>query len=182
MEQQTSSSHSPRARRFLVRLPLQYRQTGTKEWLAGETENLSCSGVLFRCSGQLGAGAPVELTLPLPPEMSGGTDIQMHCSGRVARTTGAPNPGDSTGIAVAFEDLRLLPAARTQTAGVQPEEPGAKSSRGSGPAHQLNNQLTITIAYCDFLLERGGFDDQVRRGLQRIRESAQRIGALIREL
>jgi hypothetical protein len=51
-----------RAERRLLRLPLRYRREGQEEWQAGETINVSESGLLFTSNEMLEVDAQVEIT------------------------------------------------------------------------------------------------------------------------
>jgi signal transduction histidine kinase len=119
--------------------------------------------------------------MPLPAEISGEAEVSVLCSGRVARAAEAVQSSDRTSVAVFFDEFRLV----NGEGGHEFASAAGKDNKLQGRAdalHQLNNQLTISIAYCDFLLERGGIDETARRGLERIRESARRIGKLIDSL
>jgi len=68
MSEPTDSSAQPqrareRAPRYALQLPMRYRLTGDgyKEWDAGETVNLSKSGVLFHCEKLLEVGTVLEI-------------------------------------------------------------------------------------------------------------------------
>ena len=88
------SQGTPRAARYLVRLPLRYRLSGNLDWKMGQTENVSASGVLFRTehSGRLfsrEAGVqpsqPVELVVELPSTTADATIRRIRCLGEVVR-------------------------------------------------------------------------------------------------
>jgi len=51
-----------RAERRLLRLPLRYRREGQPEWQAGETINVSETGLLFTSNEMLEIDAQVEIT------------------------------------------------------------------------------------------------------------------------
>lgn len=62
-----------RATRHELRVPLRYRRTGQKDWCAGETINMSESGILFTSNEWLEVDARLEITFqtvsnPLPLE------------------------------------------------------------------------------------------------------------------
>jgi PAS domain S-box-containing protein len=79
-----------RARRFNLRLPLQYRPVGEEEWRPGATENISRSGVLFDAQEALEPNAQLEINLVLPPEIAGLAATEVVCRGEVVRA-GAPS-------------------------------------------------------------------------------------------
>jgi PAS domain S-box-containing protein len=80
-----------RARRFNLRLPLQYRPVGEERWRPGTTENISRSGVLFDAHEALEPNAQLEINLVLPPEIAGLAATEVICRGEVVRA-GAPGP------------------------------------------------------------------------------------------
>jgi PilZ domain len=51
-----------RATRHEVRVPLRYRRTGQEDWSAGETINMSESGVLFSSNELLEVDSRLEIT------------------------------------------------------------------------------------------------------------------------
>jgi PilZ domain len=51
-----------RAERRLIRLPLRYRKEGQENWQAGETINVSETGILFTSNEMLEVDAQVEIT------------------------------------------------------------------------------------------------------------------------
>jgi PAS domain S-box-containing protein len=80
-----------RARRFNLRLPLQYRPVGEERWRPGTTENISRSGVLFDAQEALEPNAQLEINLVLPPEIAGLAATEVVCRGEVVRAD-APGP------------------------------------------------------------------------------------------
>jgi len=80
-----------RARRFNLRLPLQYRPVGEERWRPGTTENISRSGVLFDAHEALEPNAQLEINLVLPPGIAGLAATEVVCRGEVVRA-GAPGP------------------------------------------------------------------------------------------
>jgi hypothetical protein len=94
----------PRATRYALRLPVAYRRAGATAWVAGTTENVSHSGVLFTGVTALPAGALVEMRLALPgPADAQGSEVA--CLGRVVRQGSATR--DGTLLAVAIGNYRL---------------------------------------------------------------------------
>lgn len=55
-------SERERATRYPLQIPLRYRVSGNKKWSAGETVNLSKSGVLFSSEELLEVNTIVEIT------------------------------------------------------------------------------------------------------------------------
>ena len=79
----------PRAPRFTMQLPLQYRLSGESEWRRGTTENISRSGVLFRADQPLEPNASVEFSVELPTGIFGLAATAILCRGEVVRTVEA---------------------------------------------------------------------------------------------
>jgi hypothetical protein len=100
-------SWRPRERRVRYDLPLRYRVTGTLLWMEGTVENISRSGVLFRCQQPLGRGQHVEMIFEMPAEISGQPHSRVVCSGRVARAMSGESDGGAR-LAATIEDYRFL--------------------------------------------------------------------------
>jgi signal transduction histidine kinase len=179
MSQKNNSLRRARARRFSMRVPLRYRGIGTWEWRTGEIENISCSGVLFRCLEHLEDRARVEVVLEMPPELSGGTGLDLLCAGHVVRGGEMPVTGGT--VAVAFRDFRLLQRQGQQE---QPERQWPRDDAVSRREvrHKLNNQIAVILGTCELLMQRAILDEEFRKRLQQIRDATERVAALIRQL
>jgi len=88
-----------RAQRFQLQLPLRYRKIGEQAWLAGTTENISRSGMLFRAEELLSPNVQLEINLVLPPEIAGLEAAEVVCRGEVVRTVDAETPAMSPALA-----------------------------------------------------------------------------------
>jgi hypothetical protein len=97
-----------RAQRFPLHLPIQYRAKGSSQWYSGQTENISCSGVLFRCKYGLQQDAPIELVLPLPWLASQETRVKVVCNGRIARLRSLALQGERMEMAASFTRFRFV--------------------------------------------------------------------------
>jgi hypothetical protein len=181
MSQKNNSLRRARARRFSMRVPLRYRGIGTWEWRTGETENLSCSGVLFRCQEHLEDRARVEVVLEMPPELSGGAGLDLLCAGHVVRGAQVGLPVKAGTVAVAFKDFRLLPREGQQE---QPERPWPREDAVPRPEirHKLNNQIAVILGICELLMQRATLDEESGKRLQQMRDAIERAAALIRQL
>ena len=64
-----------RAERYALHIPLRYRVSGNKKWVAGETLNLSESGILFSTEELLEVNTILEITFQAsgPPLLSTST-------------------------------------------------------------------------------------------------------------
>jgi hypothetical protein len=86
MQNEIEVTSRDRARRFVLQMPLRYRVAGNGEWSKGTTENISCSGVLFRGEGFAEPDAPLEISLVLPEKILGERAAEVVCKGRVVRS------------------------------------------------------------------------------------------------
>lgn len=98
-------SDSQRARRFPVHLPLRYRSVGAAHWRAGQVENISRSGVLFRTSYLLAVDTPLEMSfvLPVGPAKPG-----VVCLGRVVRTVSPKGNEDQPALAATISTYEFV--------------------------------------------------------------------------
>ncbi|HLW87905.1 MAG TPA: ATP-binding protein [Terriglobales bacterium] len=88
-----------RAQRFNLHLPLKYRPLGEPEWIAGTTENISRSGMLFRGLEAIPPSVQVEINLVLPPEIAGLAPAEVVCRGEVVRSVAGESPSMSPALA-----------------------------------------------------------------------------------
>lgn len=75
-----------RAQRYPIQVGLRYRPASGTEWLQGQTQNISRSGVLFQADAVLEVKTPVELSFPLPVEIGGEPGALVFCEGLIVRT------------------------------------------------------------------------------------------------
>ena len=110
---------TPRAARYLVRLPLRYRLFGSLDWRMGQTENVSASGVLFRTqhSGRLFSREadvqryqPVELLVELQTTRADATVRHVRCLGEVVRRNDPEASDMLPTIAVAVQSYHVATA------------------------------------------------------------------------
>jgi PAS domain S-box-containing protein len=79
-------SQPSRAPRFQLHLPLKYRRLDENRWHAGETRNISRSGLLFEAEDILQPNVLLEISLVLPPEIAGLSATEVVCKGQIVRT------------------------------------------------------------------------------------------------
>ncbi len=103
-----AQGRSERARRYRIHMILRYRPLGEKEWLSGETVNVSRSGVLFLVPRLLDAGMPIEFTLRLPREGRGEPGATVLCRGRVVRTVRPADGEFFPALAARISGYRML--------------------------------------------------------------------------
>ncbi|MGH9493158.1 MAG: PAS domain S-box protein, partial [Terriglobales bacterium] len=139
----------PRATRFPVQIPFRYRRSGEIEWSEGTTENMSCSGVLFRARQLITPESALEMQFHLPPRLTGEAAVEVACNGYVVRTVEPAGPAEPPALASKLLDcifihppemLARLPGEirRTEEALRFSEEKFAKAFRASPDA------ITIT--------------------------------------
>lgn len=110
-KQPRPSSHAgwrPRERRFKFEAEVQFRYVGAQEWIDGMLQNISRSGVMFRCSQALERGREIEMIFEMPEEICGQKERKVICNGSVARSI-APAEGDEfCSVAATIQDYRFL--------------------------------------------------------------------------
>lgn len=95
----------PRAERYPLVMPVRLRGEGESKWRAGQTCNVSLTGVLARFDGiDLPVGAAVEMVLGLTDEEPGARHV--ICVGHVVRFDG-PAPGPRH-VAATIERYRAV--------------------------------------------------------------------------
>ena len=105
----TSNAYPPRAQRFVIQLPILFRQAGQLGWSEGRSENISRSGILFRTDIPVDVGTRLELSFKLRGEM-GGEDVGVvMCQAQIVRSVLPPAPNASPALAakiLAYHFLR----------------------------------------------------------------------------
>jgi hypothetical protein len=83
----TRMTWHPRERRLKWTTEVMYRVKGTEEWMSGQAENISRSGLLFIAPDSFDPETELELALEMPVEIIGVAGTRVICAGTVARTT-----------------------------------------------------------------------------------------------
>jgi hypothetical protein len=105
--------------RFSYLLPVSLRDPNSGLESVGFTQDLSSRGVFFFTEAPLMEGAPIELTLKMPSEITLGDSMPVRCRGRILRVirpatspVGACSGLAETkiGVAVRLEHYEYLPA------------------------------------------------------------------------
>jgi PilZ domain-containing protein len=91
--------------RFPIHVPLLYRPLGNERWRAGRTENVSCTGVLFRAEALLDLATPIELAFELP---IGPSAPLIVCVGKVIRTDPSLNAHGQPTLAATIAQYRFV--------------------------------------------------------------------------
>jgi len=125
----------PRARRFAVSIPVDYRPAGEATFQHGTIANISESGVFLSAQESLPGGSAVDLVFEMPFEISGKKNSVVLCPGTVMRSGRSKSTHNSAGfdIAVAISDYAFI-KERT------PEAAVAQSQRSLSPAQRFRAQ------------------------------------------
>lgn len=107
--QGVSARAVPRATRFPLHMPVQFRTSGDKEWHHGLIENISRSGVLFQTDVPVDASAPLEMRMALPVGLAGHVGASVHCRAQVVRVLDPAGQRVRPVLAVTINEYRLMP-------------------------------------------------------------------------
>lgn len=107
-EQADEGRNSGRAERFPVHTPLRYRLSGDIDWREGRTENISCTGVLFRAEEMLAIDTAIEMQFDLAAEVEEGGGAMVICSGQIVRTLLPPASDAAPAMAAHIHEYRLV--------------------------------------------------------------------------
>ena len=100
-----TSAHPDRAPRFAIPISMLYREEGDSNWLQGQTENISRSGVLFSAEKAIRADTQIHLLIEIPLEVGGREAGLSMCMARAVRTVDGARPF----VAAAIVDCERLP-------------------------------------------------------------------------
>ena len=100
------------ARRYDLSLPVMIRVPLEKEASSlrnGKTRDISTRGVYFLIDNDLNAGAELDLTMTLPAEVTGGTEVFVRAIGKVVRVENRAETGDKrVGVAAVIERYEII--------------------------------------------------------------------------
>src|SRR5271154_5729927 len=99
------------ARRYDLSLPVIIRVAVEKEAGSrnGKTRDISTRGVYFILDNDLNAGSELDLTMTLPAEVTGGTEVFIRAIGKVVRIERRSADGDqSVGVAAVIERYEIV--------------------------------------------------------------------------
>jgi hypothetical protein len=161
--------HALRPKRFDMKLPIRYRHAGTGTWHKGTSENVSCSGVLFKGRHSLGAYEPVEVEMQLPKQLTGDTPVFLNCRGYIARVVETRMPFAKPELAAAFLDFKVRYSTRAEKDAAPVLDTSANDTR-----HLLNNMLAAIIGNSELLLASDSQNPQfIRQCAERIMKAAE---------
>ncbi len=178
--------HLPaRLQRFGIQLPMRYRYAGAFHWYRGMTENVSCSGILFRGPVTLGLFSPVEVRMALPRQLTGEASATMLCGGFIARVSDKPTPFEEARLAATFTTYRLLTTNGHRRTQVNLDAKAAEAARDDLVEqfiHEFRNMLEVVIGHADLILLQEEVAASVRNSAQRIRDAGERAASLTKAL
>jgi hypothetical protein len=108
LENNGARNNRERARRFSVQMPIRYRVNGESRWWKGQTENVSCSGVLFRSELTVAPNTPIEMSMALPGVISENGGGELICRGTIVRVVTAPTAESLPALAATISHYRLV--------------------------------------------------------------------------
>jgi hypothetical protein len=102
--QRAQESERRSTARFSHRSPVRFRPTDLpgKQYLAGETVNISAQGVYFVTDSRPLAGALIQLVVAMPQEITGKPSAEYCFTGKVVRVQPIRSMGGKWGVAVQF--------------------------------------------------------------------------------
>jgi c-di-GMP-binding flagellar brake protein YcgR len=97
--------------RYEISLPVKIRapaQTGAVTY-DGQTRDISTRGVHFSIENDLNVGAELDLTVTLPAEVTGGTEVLVRMKSTVIRVEKSPANGERRmGVAALFKQYEFV--------------------------------------------------------------------------
>lgn len=120
--------------RFRLRVPLRFRPLGLASSQAehfAETANISRGGFFFVTSAPLQVGMPIEATLRIPAEVTGGPSDETHCRARVVHAKADAYSDGRMGFGAEIEtyiEARQSEPAATQAPKSPPEQAKPRSA------------------------------------------------------
>ncbi len=110
------------ANRVSLRIPLRFRPVTNTPILEqkGESVNVSTSGVYFTTDFPLEVGAPLEMFLQMPDELTGLGPTEMRCRARVVHVEQGVFAGGKAGVGVRIEQYEMLSNAEKRVPGMIP--------------------------------------------------------------
>jgi PilZ domain-containing protein len=163
----------PRAKRFPLRLALQYRADIFGDWQPATTENISLSGVLFRTPKKVPHGSAIDIDIQLPEQISGPVPIHLLGRARVVRSVEPKLLGERR-TAAEFVIFRLPKEQGGKLPSVLPADAAVQ--------HHVFGQLAVLLGSSELLLERRDVPDDARSLVSRIHAAAKAVAADLRHL
>lgn len=97
------------ARRYDLSLPVLIRMPVDQDPRNGKTRDISTRGVYFLIGNDLSAGAELDLTMTLPAEVTGGTEVFIRAIGKVVRVEkSAEKDANQVGVAALIQRYEIV--------------------------------------------------------------------------
>lgn len=167
----TLTTHSLRPKRFDLHTPVRYRHAGSSNWHKGTSQNVSCSGVLFKGRHAMKVYEPIEVEMQLPPQITGDTPVFLYCRGYVARIVEPKLPFAKPGLAATFLDYKVRYATKAGKEIAPVVDPAASDFR-----HLMNNMLAAVIGNAELILSEPQ-NEFVQQCATRIKDAAEHAAA-----
>ncbi|HLH06410.1 MAG TPA: PilZ domain-containing protein [Terriglobales bacterium] len=176
----TGPTHA-RAKRFTVRTPIRFRSNRESEWRVGITENISCTGVLFRSDDALQPRTQITMRFTVPSQISGGLPVEVICDALVVRE--ATIAQNSHALAAAILNYHIQ-YDRTQvpTFSAVPELLSPDKPASANFVHQFNTHLAVIVGNCDLVLSQANLDPAIRKSVESVKSAGLKAASLVREL
>jgi hypothetical protein len=94
-------------RRFALRLPVTVRYGENEQDHNAQTRDVSARGICFYVDSAIQAGAGIDFTLTLPPEITLTESIRVRCRGRVVRVERGGSDGKMA-VAAVIDEYEFL--------------------------------------------------------------------------
>lgn len=104
---ETNTKDKRATRRFALRLPVSVKYNDEAEAHAAQTRDVSARGICFYVDSAIQAGALIDFTLTLPPEITLTESIRVRCKGRVVRVEGG-NPTGKMAVSAVIDEYEFL--------------------------------------------------------------------------
>lgn len=170
-----------RCKRFAIRIPVLYRSSNEPHWRSGVSQDISCTGILFRGEEALAPNSRLLLRFVVPRELAGEAPVEITCNAFVIRQEPLPHAERERSIAAAFLDFRPRYEETRREAQFQQMVTAESPEHTAALLHQLNNQLAMIVGNCDLVSPHIG-EPAVRNTMETIKSAALRAAALMREL
>jgi hypothetical protein len=97
------------ARRYDLSLPVLIRLPVERDACNGKTRDISTRGVYFVIDNRLATGAELDLTMTLPAEVTGGTEVFIRAVGKVVRIEkGLTEDNHQVGVAALIQRYEIV--------------------------------------------------------------------------
>lgn len=97
------------ARRYDLSLPVLIKLPIEQDARNGKTRDISTRGVYFHVGNQLAAGSELDLTMTLPAEVTGGTEVFIRAVGKVVRVEKSSDKDDhQVGVAALIQRYEIV--------------------------------------------------------------------------